>query len=318
MTFASALPGGLLALIGPTGSGKTQASLSLAKALSAEIVYADSAAMYKGMDVATTKPTPEEMAHVPHHMIDVAEPPATLSVREYQALALQALSDISSRGRRALIVAGSGLYYRALVDRFAFPGTDAATRRWLQTEAAFVGSRALHARLATIDPESARRIDPGNSRRVVRALEIAALTGRTLTDQYGDWNLYPADRVTVAGIAIATSVLHQRIEGRVRKMFGGILEETRSLLERGHRSFLLSCPAIGYREAVACVEGRMSDEDAAASIIRRHKMLARRQMAWFRRDPRIRWFEAGSDGAAGIVDQLAEYLRGGVWEAMGV
>jgi tRNA dimethylallyltransferase len=308
----------VLALIGPTGSGKTEASLLLAKDLSAEIVYADSAAMYRGMDVATTKPTPEERAAVPHHMIDVAEPPATLSVREYQALALEALSDITSRGRQALIVAGSGLYYRALVDRFAFPGTDSATRGWLQTEAAFVGSRALHTRLATFDPESARRIDPGNSRRVVRALEIAALTGRTLTDQYGEWSRYPADRVTAAGIVMATSVLHERIEGRVRHIFGGILEETRTLLERGHRPFLLSCPAIGYREAVACVERRMSDEEAAASIIRRHKMLARRQMAWFRRDPRIRWFEAGTDGATGIVDELVEYLRGGVREAMGV
>ena len=300
----------LLALVGATASGKTEASLDVARSLSAEIVYADSAAMYRGMDVATTKPSPEQLGSVRHHMVDVVVPPATTSVQQYQLLANRALEGIRSRGSRALVVAGSGLYYRALVDRFRFPRTDPEIRTMLQTEAEVVGAHALHRRLRATDPESAARISPDNARRIVRALEVAAATGVTLSSQYEEWKRYPAHHVIAAGIDLPAHVLQRRIEARVHEILPRILEETERLVAEGHRSFLSSCPAIGYREAIACLEGRASAEETGRAIVRRHKHLARRQLAWFRRDPRIQWFRAEEEGGAGIVDELVAYFEG--------
>jgi tRNA dimethylallyltransferase len=190
----------------------------------------------------------------------------------------------------------------------SFPGTAEAVRTLLEAEAAVLGPEALHRRLAGFDPSAAERIEPRNARRTVRALEVAALTGRAFSQHYGDWDRYVPASVRAAGVAIDRAALYGRIRARVESMLPGLLEETPTLLAGGSGPFLTSLQAIGYAEAIACVQGRMSPAEAGAVTIRRTKALARRQMAWLRRDPRIRWFTADEGGAVSVVDQIADYL----------
>ena len=300
----------VLALVGPTASGKTEASITIADELEAEIVCVDSMLVYRGMNVGTAKPTIGQRARVPHHMIDLVDPAEPFSVARFQQLARQALADIASRWKRALLVGGGGLYYRAVVDGLEFPGTVPAIRSLLETEALVLGAAVLHGRLEGFDPEAAGKIGRANHRRTVRALEVAAITGRAFSAFARDWETYPTDSVRAAGIALPRAVLHGRIERRVREMMPALLVETRRLLDTGFGSFLTSSQAIGYAETVALLDGVIDEEEAAILTIRRTKALARRQMAWFRRDPRIRWFEAGEEGATEAVPEIVAYLRG--------
>jgi tRNA dimethylallyltransferase len=300
----------LLALVGPTASGKTEASLPIAEALEAEVVCVDSMLVYRGMDVGTAKPTLEHRNRVPHHMLDLVDPMEPFSVALFQELADNAIAGIRDRGHRPLLVGGGGLYYRALVDGLEFPGTAKETRALLEAEAAALGSEVLHRRLEAFDSEAAAKIEPTNARRIVRALEVAALTGRAFSSYSVAWDRYPSAAVRAAGIDLPRQELHRRIERRVIAMMPSLLEETRNLLEGGFGSFLTSSQAIGYAEGVACLEGAIGEEEAVAMTIRRTKGLARRQMAWFRRDPRIRWFPAGPEGAVEVVDEIVAYLRG--------
>jgi tRNA dimethylallyltransferase len=306
----------LVAIVGPTASGKTQAAIELAERLRAEVVSVDSMVVYRGMDVGTAKPTSEQRARVPHHLLDVAEPGETFSVAAYQVLAADAVLDIRRRGSTPLLVGGSGLYFRAVVDGLAFPGTDSRIREALEREAAAAGPLALHHRLGLLDPGAAGRIEPRNARRTVRALEVAALTGRPFSTFSSDWNRYPHHRVRAAGVELAPQVLRARIEARVRAMMaGGLLDEVRELVDRGLGPSLTASQAIGYAEMAWYLAGRMSLEDAVRSIVRRTRSLARRQLAWFRRDPRIAWFSVGRDGAVEAVDEIERYLRTGVIRA---
>ncbi len=301
----------LLALVGPTASGKSEAGLLLAQRIGAEIVSVDSMLVYRGMDVGTAKPGPAERALVRHHLIDVAEPEEPFSVARYQRMALAAVEEVRARGRPVLLVGGSGLYFRAVVDRLEFPGTDHALRRRLERDAESLGPDALHDRLAELDPAAAERIEPANVRRTVRALEVAALTGRPFSSFAAAWDRYPAERVVAAGIEVPPDVLGRRIRARVQTMLErGLLEEVRRLLDGGLFEWLTSSRAIGYAEFARHLEGRISLEEAVESTVRRTRQLARRQMVWFRRDPRIRWFPTDERGAAAIVDELARYLRG--------
>ncbi len=300
----------LLAVVGPTASGKTEASVTVAEALGAEIVCVDSMLVYRGMDVGTAKPTAEQRGRVPHHLLDLADPTEPFSVARYQDEARAALEDIEARGLKALLVGGGGLYYRAVADRLAFPGTAPKIRSLLEAEVGALGPDALHRRLAAFDPQAAARIVPSNTRRTVRALEVAAITGRTFSDHCAEWGTYPEGAIRVAGIDLPRATLHRRIERRVQEIMPGLLEETRRLLDRGVGPFLTSSQAIGYAESVACLQGRIGREEAAARTVRRTKALARRQMAWLRRDPRIRWFGAGEEGAVGVVEHVIDHLAG--------
>jgi tRNA dimethylallyltransferase len=298
-----------LALVGPTASGKTEASIELARRLDAEIVLVDSTTVYRGMDVGTAKPSPEQRSLVPHHLVDVAEPNASFSVASFQRLARAALEEIAARGRRGLLVGGSGLYFRAVVDDLEFPGTARVVRRTLEAEAAVLGPARLHERLRAFDPDAAAKIDPANARRTVRALEVAGLTGRPFSSYAEAWEGYPADSVRAAGVAMAPDALRARIERRARdQLEGGLVDEVRRLLEDGWGPFLTASQAIGYVEVADHLAGGLTLDEARERIVRRTRTLARRQMAWFRRDPRIRWFEAGPEGALGIVDVLEEHL----------
>jgi tRNA dimethylallyltransferase len=300
-----------LALVGPTASGKSEAGVALTGRLGAEIVSVDSMLVYRGMDVGTAKPTTAERAGISHHLVDVAEPEEPFSVARYQQLARAVVEGVDARGRRILLVGGSGLYFRAIVDELEFPATDPDARDELRAEAEVLGPDRLHRRLAELDPAAAARIEPTNVRRTVRALEVAAVTGRLFSSYAARWERYPDERVRAAGIDVPRGVLGGRIEARVRAMVdAGLLDEVRALLDRGLFGWLTASRAIGYAEFAQHLRGEITLAEATAETVRRTRELARRQMVWFRRDPRIRWFPAGERGAIDVVDELTEYLRG--------
>jgi tRNA dimethylallyltransferase len=300
-----------LALVGPTASGKSEAAVALTQRLGAEIVSVDSMLVYRGMDVGTAKPTWAERTRIPHHLVDVAEPEEPFSVARYQELARAVVEDVDGRGHRVLLVGGSGLYFRAIVDELEFPATDSDAREELRAEAVVLGPDRMHERLAELDPAAAARIEPTNVRRTVRALEVAAVTGRPFSSYAARWERYPDERVRAAGIDVPRDVLTRRIEARVRGMVdAGLLEEVRALLDRGLFGWLTASRAIGYAEFARHLRGEITLAEATAETVRRTRELARRQMVWFRRDPRIRWFPAGERGAIDVVDELTEYLQG--------
>jgi tRNA dimethylallyltransferase len=277
----------LLALVGPTASGKSSIAVETAEALGAEIVSADSMTVYRGMDVGTAKPTEAERARVPHHVLDVADPRAPFTVAEYQRLAREAIADIGSRAGLPLVVGGSGLYFRAAVDDLKFPPSDPAVRAQLETE----DSDKLARRLKEQDPDALSFIDPANRRRVVRALEVIELTGRPFSSFREEWDRY--EPATVAGLRVSDETLDARIRARLVAMLeGGLLDEVRRLIGIGCRDALTSSQAIAYREAIAVLDGLMTEGEFLEESARATRRLARRQMSWFRRDPRIRWFDA--------------------------
>jgi tRNA dimethylallyltransferase len=300
------------ALIGPTASGKSQAGPALAETLGAEIVSVDSMLVYRGMDVGTAKPAASERAAVPHHLIDVAEPSEPFSVARFQSEARAAVRDVRSRGNRVLLVGGSGLYFRAVVDDLEFPGTDAEMRTELEREAGVVGAAPLYGRLAELDPVAAGKIEPRNIRRTVRALEVAAITGRPFSTFAGAWERYPPERVVAAGVRVAREVLLRRIRTRVDAMLrAGWLDEVRGLVERGFGGWLTATQAIGYAELARHVAGELALEEAVEATVRRTGNFARRQLAWFERDPRIRWFDVGEQGAIEAIGPIRVFLEAG-------
>ena len=302
----------LLALVGPTASGKTEAGIRIAQSLGAEIVSVDSMLIYRGMDIGTAKPTAAQRRQVPHHLLDLADPSEPFSVARYQSSAKEVLSDLGTRGVVPLLVGGSGLYFRACVDDLEFPATDAALRAELQLQADGLGAARLYERLRDLDPVAAAKIEPGNVRRTIRALEVAGLTGRPFSSFATAWESYPDGRVAAAGIAIDRAVLNDRIARRVDAMArAGWIEEVTRLVQAGFGGWLTATQAIGYAELAHHLEGDRSLEEAMTLTVKRTKQLARRQLAWFRRDPRIRWFPAGEGGAMEVVDDIARYLGAG-------
>ncbi|HYH28594.1 MAG TPA: tRNA (adenosine(37)-N6)-dimethylallyltransferase MiaA [Actinomycetota bacterium] len=294
----------LRALVGPTAAGKTELSVELAERLGAEIVVVDSMTVYRGMDIGTAKPTREQRARIPHHLLDIAEPTEPFSVAAFQDLARRAVAGISARNKVPLLVGGSGLYLRAVADDLRFPGTDPATRSLLEAEGAAIGAERLHSRLAALDPRAASKIEPGNLRRTVRALEVTAITGKAFSEGASAWDRYAPEKLRAVGIAVDRETLRARAVARVHAMVEeGLLREVRGLIERGASSFLTASQAIGYLEFVQHLEGRITLEEAIERTARRTHELARRQMAWFRRDPRIRWFEDPTPA------DLEEHLR---------
>ena len=277
----------MLALVGPTASGKTAAALALAPSFDAEIVNVDSTALYRGMDIGTAKPTAAERAVVPHHLIDVADPGETVTVAAFQALARAAIDDVRARGRTPLLVGGSGLYFRAAVDALEFPPTDPAVRARLEEEPL----PALAARLQAEDPDALAFVDVRNERRVVRALEVIELTGRPFSSFRAGWGSF-AD-LRVAGLEVPQELLRERVEARARAHLAeGFLDEVRALIAAGHRDWLLRMRAVSYVQAIDLIEGRLDEDSYVAEVVRANRKLARKQVSWFRGDPRVRWFDA--------------------------
>jgi tRNA dimethylallyltransferase len=295
----------LRALVGPTASGKTEAGVALAASLGTDVASVDSMLVYRGMDIGTAKPTPAQRASVPHHLLDLAEPSERFTVARFQAAARRVLDD-----EQPLLVGGSGLYFRAVVDELRFPPEDRAVRAALEAEADSLGADELYARLAATDPVAAERIDPANVRRTIRALEVSAITGAPFSDFAAAWEVYDPSRVRVAGIHLDTEILDARVRARVAAMLeAGWLDEVRGLVARGFGAWLTASQAIGYAELAEHLDARLALDEAMERTVKRTKELARRQMAWFRRDPRIRWFDASMDGAVGVVDDVRTYLE---------
>lgn len=263
-------------------------ALRLAEREDAEIVSADSRQVYRGMDVATAKPSAEERRRVPHHMIDVADPGERYDVSRYQREAREALEAIAVRGRTAIVVGGTGLYVRALLDGLdlaALP-RDPEVRRALERDAEREGGGALHRRLAAIDPDAAAAVDPRNVRRVIRYLEVATIAG-AISSRWRRGDAVPARRI---GLDPPRDVLAQRIEERARDMVArGVLEETARLLERGIDPALPSMTGHGYPHWVRHLRGEIDLEAAIALTVRDTKAYSKRQMTWFRKDPAVRW-----------------------------
>ncbi|PZR55555.1 tRNA (adenosine(37)-N6)-dimethylallyltransferase MiaA [Xylanimonas oleitrophica] len=292
----------VVAVVGPTATGKSDLALDLAEALSApgapaEIVNADAYQLYRGMDVGTAKVPPAERRGVVHHQLDVLGPLEDASVAQYQAAARADLEAVDARGARAVVVGGSGLYVRALLDHMDFPGTDPQLRGELEERAEREGRRALHAELERLDPQAAASIGPHNTRRIVRALEVIAITGAPYTA-----NLPRQEYVRPAvqiGLDCDRATLDARVEARVERMWrAGLVEEVAALAspaQGGHGPGLgrTAARAVGYAEVLELFAGR--DEDAVrADITANTRRLARKQMGWFGRDPRVRWLDAGS------------------------
>ncbi|MEN3306830.1 MAG: tRNA dimethylallyltransferase [Micromonosporaceae bacterium] len=289
----------VVAVVGPTAAGKSALGLALAKVLGGEVVNADSMQLYRGMDIGTAKLTEAEREGVPHHVLDIWDVTEPASVAQYQRAARAAIDDIRARGRTPLLVGGSGLYLRAVLERFEFPGTDAGLRAALETELARVGPHPLHERLAARDPGAAARILPSNGRRIVRALEVVELTGGPFEAAL------PADPVPYydavpLGVDLDTRALDERIAVRVARMWRqGLVAEVRALAGRGLREGRTASRALGYQQVLRYLAGSGTEDEAAAQTVRVTRRFVRRQRSWFRRDPRIHWLDGDATDLVG-------------------
>jgi tRNA dimethylallyltransferase len=280
----------VVAIVGPTATGKSALGVALARALGGEVVNADSMQLYRGMDIGTAKLTLEERAGVPHHVLDIWDVNQPASVAEYQRAARAAIDDIDARGRVPLLVGGSGLYVRAVLERFEFPGTDAGLRARLEAELARVGPGPLHERLAAQDPGAAERILPSNGRRIIRALEVVALTGGPFEAALPAEPQPYYDAVQI-GVDVPTAALDERIAVRVDRMWRlGLVDEVRRLVPMG----LTASRALGYQQVLRYLAGEYTEEEARAETVRATRRFVRRQRSWFRRDPRVRWLDGAT------------------------
>ncbi len=309
----------VVALVGPTASGKSRLAHQVAvqSAVSApgptvELVSVDSMAVYRGMDIGTAKPTSAERRAVPYHLIDVVDPDQDFSVQQFQAVGRRALDGIAARGNGALLVGGTGLHLRSLVDDLAFPGRYPEVAAHLERsldDAVAVGDGALdvrlvqlHERLVALDPVAAARVQPANRRRLVRALEVCLGAGRPFSSFGPGLERYPATDVTLIGLRCDRAELDRRIADRfARLMDHGLLEEVRSLAARPAGLSRSARQALGYRELLAHLEEGLPLEAAVTEAVRRTRVFARRQLAWFRRDPRIVWVDPEDDLVGPIV-----------------
>lgn len=278
-------------MLGPTAVGKSELGIALAQRLGGEIVNADSMQLYRGMDIGTAKLPAAERGGVAHHLLDVWDVTRTASVADYQAMARGVLDALLGAGRVPVLVGGSGLYARAVLDDLTFPGTDPQIRSRLEAELAEVGPAVLHARLSTVDPLTGGRIQPQNGRRIVRALEVIELTGEPYSSTLPAYDsLY--DTVHI-GLDIDPADLDARMQLRVERMWEqGLVEEVRALESRGLRRGVTASRALGYAQGLSYLDGVCTAEQARADTGLATRRFARRQRSWFRRDPRITWYDA--------------------------
>ncbi len=300
----------LAGIVGPTASGKTDLAVDVAVRLGCEIVSADSRLIFRGMDVGTAKPSPETLRAVPHHMVDVADPGERYDAFRYREEASAAIRGIAGRGKLPLLVGGTGLYVRALVDGlFEGPGRDEKVREQLEAELARSGAEGIHARLREADPASAERLHPNDVRRVMRALEVLEVTGRPISslmrEKPGSGRRY---RLHLVGLDRDGVDLRRRIASRIDAMFdGGLVEEVRGLLAKGYGRGLVAMEAIGYRDVIDLLDGLIEVREAKERMVRATRDLAKRQLTWFRADKRIRWVKAESSSSR---EELSERVSG--------
>ena len=297
----------LVGIVGPTAIGKSKLAIRLAQLVDGEIVSADSRQVYCYMDIGTAKPNRQERALVPHHLIDVVDPDQDFSLALYQEMAYRAVADIQRRGKVALLVGGSGLYVRAIIGGFRIPQIppDPELRHNLEEKAAREGGQALHWELEQIDPDAARRIDPRNTRRLLRALEVYRVSGMPFSQLQRS---SPPFRTLLIGLTTERRDLYQRIDSRVdRMMEQGLVQEAEGLLQRGYSFELPSMSGLGYKQIGQYLQGEMALDEAVKQIKFKTHRFARHQYAWFRlKDESIRWFDLRN----GMEDTLQGLIQG--------
>jgi len=284
----------ILVICGPTASGKSELALRLAHDLNGEIVNADSMQIYRGLDIGTAKPTADQQAEIRHHLIDIVDPDQPFSAADFAAAADAAIKDIAGRGKRVIVAGGTGLYIRALLHGLIdSPAATGELRQALQDEAGRVGNEAMLEKLRQIDPDMAAVLHPNNLMRIIRALEVYQLSGIPLSLYQKEHAFSPRRYDTLQfGITVERSLLYERIESRVERMLAaGLLEEVNDLLVGGFGNDLKPMRSIGYKEAIAQLNGFLSAEEAARLIKRNTRHYAKRQLTWFKADPDILWFE---------------------------
>ncbi|MFJ5959752.1 tRNA (adenosine(37)-N6)-dimethylallyltransferase MiaA [Pseudarthrobacter oxydans] len=293
----------VIAVVGPTGSGKSDLAVSLALELGGEVINADAMQFYRGMDIGTAKVTDAERRGVPHHLLDILEVTQEASVSQFQQQARELISDIHGRGKRAILAGGSGLYVRAALDVLEFPGTDPLVRQRLEAELAAQGTAVLLKRLREVDPVSAGRLS--DDRRIIRALEVHQLTGRPFSSFMPQREYFqPAVQI---GLAVDREVLRDRLAGRVHRMVdAGLPAEVQRLDARGLRQGKTAPRALGYSQFLRVIDGEWTVPEAAEATIVATRQFARRQLTWFRADPRIHWLD-WQDPA--LVDRAAALSR---------
>ncbi|MFF2345524.1 tRNA (adenosine(37)-N6)-dimethylallyltransferase MiaA [Pseudarthrobacter sp. NPDC058119] len=292
----------VIAVVGPTGSGKSDLAVNLALALDGEVINADAMQFYRGMDIGTAKITMAERRGVPHHLLDTLDVTQEASVSDFQRDARGAIDAIHARGKRAILAGGSGLYVRAALDVLEFPGTDPALRARLEVEHAELGTEALLARLRTVDPASAARVS--DARRIIRALEVHELTGRPFSS-FMPRREYHRPAIQL-GLSVDREVLRDRLAARVHRMVdAGLLDEIRMLDANGLRRGKTASRALGYAQFLRALDGESTVQAAAEETIVATRQFARRQLTWFRADPRIVWLDWQDPGLLGKALELS-------------
>jgi tRNA dimethylallyltransferase len=300
----------LILVVGPTAVGKTEVAIQLAERLNGEIVSADSRLFYRGMDIGTAKPTREEQARVPHHLIDIANPNEILSLAVFQQKARQVIADIHTRNKMPFLVGGTGQYIRAVAEGWNPPEVepDENLRSELERLKEENDIYWLHERLKGLDPLAAAKIDPRNYRRTIRALEVILTTGKRFSEQRAQ-SESPYHLITV-GLTRPRAELYERVDQRIDAMFAnGFLEEVKTLLATGYSPSLPTMSAIGYRECIRVIKGELDEEQAKAEIRRATRIFVRRQANWFKEsDPNIRWFKVEE----AVIETIESYLRSAI------
>jgi tRNA dimethylallyltransferase len=300
----------VVAIVGPTAVGKSEVALEVASRIGGEVVNADAFQVYRGMDIGTAKVPPQERRGIAHHLVDILDVTEELSVAQYQREGRAVLADLGRRGVPAVVVGGSGLYVRALLDDLRFPGSDPIVRARWEATLAEVGPEALHRVLAQRDPEAARHILPTNGRRIVRALEVGEMTGQPFTAQLPVAGPGLVAHLSI-GLDLPRDVLDARISARVRRMFRtGLVDEVRGLLAQGLRESRTAGRALGYPQVVALLDGTLDQDEAEADIVLATRRFARRQQRWFRRDPRTVWLDADAPASSTASSVEALTARG--------
>jgi tRNA dimethylallyltransferase len=295
----------VVAVVGPTATGKSDLALDLAQLLGGEVVNADASQLYRGMDIGTAKVPPSQRRGIPHHQLDVLDVTEEASVAAYQASARADIAAVQARGAHPILVGGSGLYVRAALDRLEIPPTDPIVRARLAEEAELLGTPRLLARLSDADPVAAAAIEPRNTRRIVRALEVIELTGRPFSASMPTRQL--VQPAVIVGLRLARQDLDERIQARVVRMWAdGLLDEVRELEGRGLREGRTASRALGYAQALAQLEGTMTEAQAQEQTATMTRRFARRQESWFAPDPRIRWLDADSGNRAHHAQGMVE------------
>ncbi|MFN7017440.1 MAG: tRNA (adenosine(37)-N6)-dimethylallyltransferase MiaA [Fimbriimonadales bacterium] len=297
----------LVVILGPTATGKTEVGILLAERWNGEIISADSSAVYRGLDIGSAKPTPEERRRVRFHLIDVADPDEVFTAAKFRDLALQAIAEIQGRGKRVFVVGGTGLYLRVLLHGFSLapPPADPEVRARWRAEVERVGAPALHERLKQIDPIAAARIHPNDAVRITRAFEVYETTGVPISQwQQQAENELPALKI---GLTLPRALLYQRIDQRVDKMIAqGMLQEVQNLLQKGYNPEQPALKGLGYRHLIGYIQGRVGWDEAVRLWKRDTRRFAKRQITWFRKEPDVQWIDAsqGSKKTAAMINTL--------------